>query len=145
MSSRAIAVLAASTGSGSLCSRAVASTNSAPVRNEYTESRSGTRPTLRNSPGLRQLGFPATVSSPRDGARNPEIRCSRVDLPAPFGPSSPVTPGPMLIVMSLTATTLPYQRVTPLSSIELLSPAGGGGDRGVVPPGLHSHATPTRR
>src|SRR5215469_17248277 len=68
-------------------------------------------------PGLCQLAAPPTVSSPRDGARNPEIMCSRVDLPAPFGPSSPVTPGPIVIVMSLTATTLPYHRETLRSSI----------------------------
>ena len=49
---------------------------------------------------------------PFDGARKPAIMCKMVDLPAPFGPSRPVTPGPMSIVMSLTATTLPYQRLT---------------------------------
>ena len=38
--------------------------------------------------------------------------CSRVVLPAPFGPSSPVTPGPTEKETSLTATTLPYQRET---------------------------------
>src|SRR6266581_3370366 len=70
--------------------------------------------------GLRQLGVPPTVSSPRDGSRKPAIRCSRVDLPAPFGPSSPVTPGPMVIVMSLTATTLPYQRDTLRSSTVII-------------------------
>ena len=37
---------------------------------------------------------------------------SRVDLPAPFGPSSPVIPEPRANVMSLTATTFPYQRET---------------------------------
>ena len=38
---------AAAAGSGSWCSFAVATTNSSPVRNAYTESRSGTRPTVR--------------------------------------------------------------------------------------------------
>ena len=38
--------------------------------------------------------------------------CSSVDLPAPFGPSRPVTPGRASNVTSLTATTLPYQRDT---------------------------------
>src|SRR5215216_5894702 len=33
-------------------------------------------------------------------------------LPAPLGPSRPVTPGPMVMVMPLTATTLPYHRET---------------------------------
>ena len=36
--------------------------------------------------------------------------CSSVVLPAPLGPSRPVTPGPTVKLMSLTATTLPYQR-----------------------------------
>ncbi len=40
----------------------------------------------------------------------------RVDFPAPFGPSSPVTPGPSENEMSLTATTLPYQRATWIAS-----------------------------
>ena len=57
------------------------------------------------------------VSSPRDGGRKPAIMCMIVDLPAPFGPSRPVTPGSMDMVTSLTATTLPYQRDTLRSSI----------------------------
>ena len=81
--------------------------------------------------GLCQLGAPPTVSSPRDGARNPAIMCSMVDLPAPFGPSRPVTPGPIVIVMSLTATTLPYQRETLRSSIVLTThPPSGTWRRG---------------
>ena len=34
--------------------------------------------------------------------------CSTVVLPAPFGPSSPVTPGCTSSVTSFTATTFPY-------------------------------------
>ena len=49
---------------------------------------------------------------PVDGARKPDIIAIRVDLPAPLGPSRPVTPGPMVIVTSLTATTLRYHRET---------------------------------
>src|SRR6516164_8950556 len=60
---------------------------------------------------------PPIVSSPRDGGRKPAIMCMIVDFPAPFGPSSPVTPGPIDIVTSLTATTLPYQRETLRSSM----------------------------
>src|SRR3954453_11351079 len=40
-----------------------------------------------------------------------------VDLPAPFGPRSPVIPAPRAKLMSLTATTLPYQRDTRSSTI----------------------------
>src|SRR3954447_9650401 len=63
-------------------------------------------------PGLRQVGEPSMVTVPRDGLRKPTIMCSTVVLPAPFGPSRPVTPGCRLMLMSLTATTLPYQRET---------------------------------
>ena len=47
-----------------------------------------------------------------------------VVLPAPFGPSRPVIPGPRAKVMSLTATTLPYQRETPSSTMAAAGPAG---------------------
>src|ERR1035438_5884584 len=70
--------------------------------------------------GFRQLAAPPTVSSPLDGSRNPAIRCSRVDFPAPLGPSRPVTPWLMVIVMSLIATTLPYHRETLRNSIALM-------------------------
>ncbi len=105
-----------------------------------TPRRSGTRtPSRARAParacgrfrGCASSASPPTVSSPRDGARNPAIRCSSVDLPAPFGPSSPVTPGPIVIVMSLTATTLPYQRETLRSSIAVTThPPSGTGRQG---------------
>src|SRR3954462_5163277 len=59
------------------------------------------------------------VTAPRDGERNPAIMCSTVVLPAPFGPSRPVTPGSKVMLMSLTATTLPYQRDTFCNSTTL--------------------------
>ena len=73
----------------------------------------------RYSSGLRQIGTPSSVTVPAEGGRNPLIIDRSVVLPAPFGPSSPVTPGPMVIVMSLQATTLPNQRETPFSSMVL--------------------------
>ena len=90
-------------------------------------------------PGLCQAVCPATVTVPREGDRKPEIRCSSVDLPAPFGPSRPVTPGPMVIVMSLTATTLPYQWVTLSSTISAGPPARAGRRHGRGPGGLALH------
>ena len=54
---------------------------------------------------------------PADGARKPASMCSRVVLPAPLGPSRPVTPAPRLKLTSLTATTLPYQRAAWTSSM----------------------------
>ncbi|CFW12448.1 Uncharacterised protein [Bordetella pertussis] len=43
--------------------------------------------TPRSGPG-RATAPPPTRSSPPDGASNPAIRLSRVDLPQPDGPSS---------------------------------------------------------
>jgi hypothetical protein len=53
--------------------------------------------------------------------------CSNVDLPAPFGPRRPVTPGPIVRLMSLTATTFPYQRETARSSTTGSRPSDGRG------------------
>ena len=64
-----------------------------------------------------------TVTVPAEGFRKPESMCSRVLLPAPLGPSSPVTPGETSNEISLTATTLPYHRDTPSSAIVGPSPA----------------------
>src|SRR3954465_11388900 len=61
---------------------------------------------------------------PLEGDRKPPIMWMSVDLPAPFGPSSPVTPGPTVIVTPLTATTLPYHRDTSRSSRTLTVPPG---------------------
>src|ERR1700680_1407282 len=71
-------------------------------------------------PGWCQVAVPPMATSPRDGARNPAIRCSRVDFPAPLGPSRPVTPWLMVIVMSLIATTFPYHRETLRNSMSLM-------------------------
>ena len=51
--------------------------------------------------------------------------CRIVVFPAPFGPSSPVTPAPRANVMSLTATTLPYQRDTPSRTSAAVGPPAG--------------------
>ena len=58
---------------------------------------------------------------PVDGARKPDISAISVDLPAPLGPSRPVTPGPIVIDTSLTATTLRYHRETWSISIVLMA------------------------
>src|SRR6476660_3233746 len=59
---------------------------------------------------------PSMPTWPFEGARKPPIMWMSVDLPAPLGPSRPVTPGPTVIVTPLTATTLPYHRETSRSS-----------------------------
>ena len=66
------------------------------------------------------MEVPSRLTSPADGARKPAIMWSRVVLPAPFGPSSPVMPGPTSKLTSLTATTLPYQRET-AASVKVLT------------------------
>ena len=43
--------------------------------------------------GLPQIGSPSTVTLPLLGLSWPVISFMNVDLPAPFGPSSPVMPG----------------------------------------------------
>src|SRR5688572_20091328 len=54
---------------------------------------------------------------PVDWPISPEIIFSVVDLPEPFGPSSAVTPGPMLKERSDTATKSPYHFDTCSSTI----------------------------
>jgi hypothetical protein len=71
---------------------------------------------------LRQVGTPSMLTLPEDGARKPAIIEITVDLPAPLGPSRPVTPGPMVIDTSFTATTLPNHRDTPSITIVLTRP-----------------------
>ena len=53
------------------------------------------------------MGSPNTLTCPWDGAVRPAIVRSSVVLPAPFGPSSAVTPGSTASETSLTATTPP--------------------------------------
>jgi len=53
------------------------------------------------------------VTVPLEVPARPVIIRSRVVLPAPLGPSSPVMPGATSKLISLTATTLPNQRDTP--------------------------------
>src|SRR5689334_3699110 len=60
------------------------------------------------------------VTLPCDGGRKPATMCSTVVLPAPLGPSRPVTPGASVMVTPLTATTLPYQRETAVRSTVLI-------------------------
>ena len=92
----AIARAAASSGSATPWRRALSRANSqpgqvrrgrprAPGRGRCARYIVGPPPgRLRPRPGPR----------PADGASSPAMRWSRVDLPAPLGPSRPVTPGP---------------------------------------------------
>src|SRR5690606_23641207 len=81
------------------------------------------------------------VTVPVDGARKPPIMLMRVDFPAPLGPSRPVTPGPMVMVMSLTATTWPNQRETWSMERVLMDGAHSlrGGWRATGWAGSHAH------
>ena len=59
-------------------------------------------------PGLPQIGSPSTRIVPWLGFSCPVISFMKVLLPAPFGPSRPVTPGGMATVTSLRPLTWPY-------------------------------------
>src|SRR5215212_3734143 len=69
----------------------------------------------------------STCTVPLDGRIRPETRLRIVDLPAPFGPSSAVTPAPMPKVRSETATTSPYHLATPRRAITASTPDGKPG------------------
>src|SRR5262245_26038978 len=62
----------------------------------------------RKMPGLPHTGSPRILTVPLLGLSWPVMSLSSVDLPAPFGPSSPVTPLPIVMVMSLSPITCPY-------------------------------------
>ena len=64
--------------------------------------------------------------------------CRSVDLPAPFGPSRPVMPGRRMNEMSLTATTLPYQRDASWSSTAAVGSSGRAGRSALATVGPHS-------
>src|SRR5689334_16753781 len=82
--------------------------------------------------GLPRTACPRMRTVPFDGAMSPEMRFSMVDLPAPFGPSSPVTPGPMPHVMSETATMSPYHLATPRRTMIASSPGASPGSSGAA-------------
>ena len=58
--------------------------------------------------GLPQIGSPSTVTRPLLGLSCPVISFMNVDLPAPFGPSSPVIPRGTLSETSFRPMTWPY-------------------------------------
>ncbi len=63
---------------------------------------------MRDREAASVLGLPpATQTWPVDGGVSPQSTRSRVDLPAPFGPSNAVTPGSMANETSDTATRAP--------------------------------------
>ena len=57
--------------------------------------------------------LPSTRTVPADGRASPQSIRSIVDFPAPFGPSSAVTPGPISKLTSDTATSAPNHFETP--------------------------------
>ena len=68
-------------------------TNWRPVRFSQKASASGQRPTRWKTSGEPQAGSPSSFTSPWLGASWPAASLRNVDLPAPFGPRRPVTPG----------------------------------------------------
>src|SRR5215203_3858105 len=63
---------------------------------------------------------------PDEGRSRPVSILKVVDLPAPFGPSSPVTPGPTWKETSATATTSPYHLARLVTSTVVACAAGAG-------------------
>ena len=107
------AVAAARAGSGRPCSRAESVTNSRAVSGSKTPSCWGTRPISRVTPESARGSRPSTRTVPFDGRASPQSMRNIVDLPAPFGPSSAVTPGPTSKLTSETATSGPNHFDTP--------------------------------
>ena len=77
-------------------------------------SRSGAKPTFaRNvAPSLRGSS-PSTVAEPDVGMRRPSSALSKVVLPAPFAPTSPVTPCCMRTSSASSAKVTPKRCVSP--------------------------------
>src|SRR5580704_13837915 len=85
--------------------------------------------------------WPSTLAWPLVGGTRPSRILINVDLPAPFAPTSPVTPGPTLTVSPSNAVTWPgYTLVSTLVSMTAVSTSRGGpadseaGVDGMVPP-----------
>src|SRR5215210_4577825 len=79
---------------------------------------------MTGSPGIVRS---STCTVPLEGRIRPETRLRIVDLPAPFGPRSAVTPAPMPQVRSETATTSPYHLETPRRATTTSAPDGKPG------------------
>ena len=88
-------------------------TNCSPVSCSQKASVSGQRPTRWKTSGEPQAGRPRRRTSPWLGRSCPAASFRNVDLPAPFGPRRPTTPGGIETVTSLRAMTGPYQREAP--------------------------------
>ena len=91
-------------------------------------------PDHRVDGGVAEGGPTADTHGPGRRGEEPGEQVQEVLLPAPFGPSSPVTPDPSAKETSFTATTLPYQRDTWSTCIAgttavIPSPSGSGGPR----------------
>ena len=123
MSTSAMARSAAAPGSFSPWSSACSRTYERTVSRGYSRSPSGTTPIARYSIGSRWMGRPNSSTSPWEGWSSPQMAFRVVVLPAPLGPSSPVTPGPSSNDRSATATTSPYHLENRRSSTT--APAAG--------------------
>jgi hypothetical protein len=75
-------------------------------------------PTSRIGLAAWRCGFPSIVTAPAVGRSRPRISRIVVVLPAPFGPTKPVTiPGRTVKLRSSTASVCPYLFVSPRASI----------------------------
>src|SRR3954447_5016688 len=71
----------------------------------------------RLSAGLSQTSRPRTRTVPWLGRSCPVASCRSVDLPAPLGPSRPVTPAGMCSVSLFSPMTFPYHLETPSNAM----------------------------
>ena len=114
----------------------------APSAMAGTASSSGTRAMCRWTPRSRRGSRPSTRTAPWLTPSIPVIARISVVLPAPFGPSSPVTPGPNEQLNSDSATFGPNHTDTSLISTvgsaserRVLTHPSGGCARAPSPPG----------
>src|SRR5579862_5504518 len=76
---------------------------------------------------------PSTSADPPVGRARPVSSRSKVDLPAPFGPTSAlIRPAGTVIVQSLRAAPRRYRLVSPLVSIAIVSVAIGPNGSGLT-------------
>src|SRR5437667_320110 len=80
------------------------------------------------------MSSPSTVPVPAVGAISPISTFSRLDFPAPFGPSRPMRPGSRRNVTSFSAWNEPYQSEICVRSSRggVMSDQAASGSRGEV-------------
>src|SRR5690606_19669206 len=109
---------------------------SRPVRLGCSAPAASSAPTCVSGASRLRYGLPPTSASPSSGISRPRMTRIVVDLPAPFGPTKPVTrPGRTANVIPSSATFRPNRLRSPVTSIVAFMPRSLG-SAGV--PGRHA-------